>query len=93
MPDKEFAEELKVSGRDVVDTVKRLVREGNARKIIIKNEAGESIMELPLVVGAAGVLIAPVLAAIGALAALLTSCTIVVVKKSAPAGTDPKNLA
>lgn len=78
---EELKEELKVSGKDVVETVKRLVKEGNARKIIIKNEKGESVMEIPLVFGAAGVLIAPVLAALGALAALLTQCTIVVVKK------------
>ena len=81
MAEPELIEELKVSGKDVVETVKKLVQEGNARKIIIKNEKGESVMELPLVVGAAGALIAPVLAAVGALAALLTSCTIVVVKK------------
>lgn len=82
MSDPELIEELKVSGKDVVETVKKLVREGNARKIIIKNEKGESVMEIPLVVGAAGVLIVPVLAALGAAAALLTQCTIVVVKKN-----------
>ena len=81
MAEPELIEELKVSGKDVVETVKKLVQEGNARKIIIKNEKGESVMELPLVVGAAGALIAPVLAAVGALAALVTQCTIVVVKK------------
>ena len=81
MTEPELIEELKVSGKDVVETVKKLVQEGNARKIIIKNEKGESVMELPLVVGAAGALIAPVLAAVGALAALVTQCTIVVVKK------------
>ncbi len=81
MSDPELIEELKVSGKDVVETVKRLIAEGNARKLIIKNEKGESVMEIPLVVGAAGAVIAPVLAAVGALAALLTQCTIVVVKK------------
>jgi hypothetical protein len=78
---EELKEELRVSGKDLVETVKKLVQEGNARKIIIKNEKGESVMELPLVVGAAGALITPVLAAVGALAALLTQCAIVVVKK------------
>lgn len=81
MAEPELIEELKVSGKDVVETVKRLIAEGNARKLIIKNEKGESVMELPLIVGAAGAVIAPVLAAVGALAALLTQCTIVVVKK------------
>jgi hypothetical protein len=81
MTEPELIEELKVSGKDLVETVKKLLQEGNARKIIIKNEKGESVMELPLVVGAAGALIAPALAAVGALTAFFTSCTIVVVKK------------
>ncbi len=84
MPNHEFVEELKVSGKDIVETVKRLVREGNARKLIIKNEKGESIMEIPLMVGAAGAVLLPVLAALGALAALITECTIVVVKRDEP---------
>jgi hypothetical protein len=58
-----------------------LIKEGNARRIIIKNDKGESIIEIPLTIGAVGAIIAPVLAAVGALAALLTNCTIVVVKK------------
>lgn len=81
MSNHEFVEELKVSGKDIVETVKRLVKEGNARKLIIKNEKGESIMEIPLMVGAAGAVLLPVLAALGALAALITECTIVVVKR------------
>ena len=77
MPTQEF----KVSGEEIIKKVKELIKEGNARKIIIKNEKEETIMELPLTVGAVGALIAPVLAAVGAMAALLTNCTIVVEKK------------
>lgn len=74
-------EEFKVSGSDIIDTVKRVVAEGNARRIIIKNEAGETLIEFPLTIGAIGALIAPVLAAVGAVAALVTKCTIVVERR------------
>ena len=61
--------------------IKEVIQEGNARRIIIKNEDGESVAEFPLTVGAMGALVAPILAAVGAIAALLTKCTIVVEKK------------
>ncbi len=76
-------EEFTVSGEKVVEKVKELIREGNARRIIIKNEEGKSIMEFPVTVGVVGALIVPVLAALGALAALLTKCTIVVIRDKA----------
>ncbi|OGZ35054.1 MAG: hypothetical protein A2V60_01325, partial [Candidatus Portnoybacteria bacterium RIFCSPHIGHO2_01_FULL_39_19] len=71
-------EEFKVSGDEVVKKVKELIKAGNARKIIIKNEKGESVIEIPLTFGAVGAILLPTLAAIGAVAALLTKCTIVV---------------
>ena len=74
-------EEFKVSGEGIVEKIKEIIKEGNARRIIIKNEDGESVAEFPLTVGAVGALIAPILAAVGAIAALLTKCTIVVEKK------------
>ncbi|MBW1911520.1 MAG: DUF4342 domain-containing protein [Deltaproteobacteria bacterium] len=74
-------EEFKVSGEDITEKIKEIIKEGNARRIIIKNEDGESVAEFPLTVGAVGALIAPILAAVGAIAALLTKCTIVVEKK------------
>jgi hypothetical protein len=74
-------EEFKVSGEDISEKIKEIIKEGNARRIIIKNEDGESVAEFPLTVGAVGALIAPILAAVGAIAALLTKCTIVVEKK------------
>lgn len=74
-------EEFKVTGDEILRKVKELIQEGNARRIIIKNEDGVSLIEIPLTLGAVGVLIAPVLAAIGAIAAIVTKCTIVVVKK------------
>ncbi|MBA7498117.1 hypothetical protein ES704_00852 [subsurface metagenome] len=74
-------EEFKVSGEEIIEKIKKIIKEGNARRIIIKNEDGESIAEFPLTVGAVGALVAPILAAVGAIAALLTKCTIVVEKK------------
>lgn len=74
-------EEFKVSGDEIVKKIKEIISEGNARRIIIQNEKGQSIMEFPVTVGAIGVVLAPMLAAVGALAAILTNCTIVVEKK------------
>lgn len=81
MDTEEKQEEFKVSGTDLKDRVKKLIEEGNARKIIIKNEKGDTLLEIPVTLGAIGAILAPVLAAVGAIAALLTNCTIVVVKK------------
>jgi Domain of unknown function (DUF4342) len=77
---KEYEEEFKVSGEEVLKKVKEIIKEGNARKIIIKNEKGKEVVAIPLTLGAVGAVIAPALAAIGAVAALLTKCTIVVEK-------------
>ena len=74
-------EEFKVSGEDVVKTLKRIIEEGNARRVIVKNEAGDTLVEFPLTVGAVGFLLVPVLAAAGAIAALVARCTIVVEKR------------
>jgi len=70
-------EEFKLSGSELVDKIKELIHEGNIRRIIIKQE-GQTVMELPLTVAAVGVVLVPVLAAIGAFAALVTDCSIVV---------------
>jgi hypothetical protein len=71
-------DEFEVSGDKIVETVKRLVHEGNIRRITIKDAEGHSLIEIPLTLGVVGALIAPVLAAVGALAALVTECTIAV---------------
>ena len=67
-----------VKGEELLARVKELIREGNARKITIKDREGKTLMVIPLTVGVVGVLIAPVLAALGALAAIITECTIVI---------------
>jgi hypothetical protein len=77
----EQQQEFKVSGPELIAKVKELIKEGNARRIIIKNEQGEVVVEIPLTIGAVGAILVPALAAIGTIAALLTNCTIVVIKK------------
>ncbi len=75
-------EEFKVSGEDVVKKVKELIKEGNIRRIIIKNEEDKVLVEFPLTIGVVGVALLPMWAAIGAVAALMTKCTIVVEKRA-----------
>jgi len=70
-------EEFKLTGSELLDKVKQLLHEGNIRRIVIKQE-GQTVMELPLTVAAVGVILVPVLAAVGAFAALVTNCSIVV---------------
>lgn len=74
-------EEFKVTGEDLVRKVKEIIKAGNARMIIIKNEHGEEVVRFPVTVGVVGTILAAPLAAVGAMAALLTNCTIVVLKK------------
>ena len=69
-------EEFKLDGEYVVQKVKELIKEGNVRKITIKDKTGKEIAAFSLTIGVVGTLIAPVLAAIGALAALIGECTI-----------------
>ena len=69
-------ESFKVSREEVVSTIKKLIQDGNVRRIIIKDKKGKSIAEFPLTVGVVGTVLAPVLAAAGAIAALITECTI-----------------
>ena len=71
-------QEFTISGDEVVAKVKELIHEGNVRRIIIKNEEGRTMREVPLALGLIGAALMPVLAAIGAAAAIATRCTIVV---------------
>ena len=77
---EESQEEFKVTGEELLKKVKELIAAGNARRLIIKTEKGEDLIEIPLTVGAIGALLLPVLAAIGAIAALVTKCSNVVIK-------------
>ena len=73
-------EEYKVTGDELVHKVKQIVHEGNIRKISIKTEGGNTLLEFPLTIGVVGVVLLPLWAALGAAAALITDCTIAVEK-------------
>ncbi len=78
--EKVRTEEFQVKGEEIVAKLKELLHEGNIRRVIIKNEDGRTLIDIPLSIGVMGVLVAPQLAAIGAIAALLSHGSIVVEK-------------
>jgi integral membrane sensor domain MASE1 len=82
--EKIHTEEFQVNGEDIINKIKELVHEGNIRRLLIKNDEGKILIDIPLTFGVVGVLVAPQLAAIGALAALVTKGTIVVEKVETP---------
>ena len=75
MAERTYKESFKVAANELVDAVKTIVREGNVRRVIIKQD-GRIVAEFPLTVGVIGTVFAPMLAAVGALAAVLTECSI-----------------
>ncbi len=77
---KVHTEEFQVSGDMLVAKIKELVHEGNIRHLAIKNEEGKILIDIPLTFGVVGAILVPQLAAIGAIAALVTHCTLVVEK-------------
>ncbi|MCJ7563016.1 MAG: DUF4342 domain-containing protein [Candidatus Aminicenantes bacterium] len=77
---KTRTEEFKLSGGEILNKIKDLIHEGNIRRIILKDENGKTFLEIPLTVGLIGAALAPVLAAVGAIAALVSKLTIVVEK-------------
>jgi hypothetical protein len=79
--DSSTNEQFKVYGHEMVKKIKELIKEGNIRRIIIKDEKGKIMMEIPVTFAVVGAVFAPILAALGALAALMTKCTIEVERK------------
>ena len=79
--EKSHTEEFRVDGEKLIGKIKEVIHEGNIRRIIIKDKDGKTLIEIPMTIGVVGALIAPQLAAIGAIAALLTEATIVVEKR------------
>jgi hypothetical protein len=86
---QDFAEEIQVMGSNLVDKVKELIHEGNVQRIIIKNEQGHTLVEIPVTLAAIGVVAAPVLAAVGAIAGIVTKCTLVVERREPPSAPPP----
>ena len=81
MTDKKTTEEFTVDGEELIAKVKSLINEGNIRRIVIKDMDGKTLVEFPVTIGVIGAVFAPVLAAVGAIAALVTKCTIVVERR------------
>ena len=86
-----FVEEVHVMGRDLVDKVRDLIHEGNVQRIVVKDEHGNTFVEIPITVAAVGAILAPLLAAIGAISALVAKFTIVVIRSEPkpPEGGQP----
>ncbi len=83
-----MTEEHRVPGENLVRKIKEIIREGNVRRISIRNEDGKELIEVPLSIGVVGTLMLPAWAAIGAIAALVTNCSIVVERDEPEAETD-----
>lgn len=79
-----MTEEFRVKGDEILAKIKELIQEGNIRRILIKNEDGKTLIDIPLTVGVVGTIIAPQLAAIGAIASLVTNGTIVIERDEEP---------
>jgi hypothetical protein len=83
-------EKIKIEGERLLKKVKDLINEGNIRKITINDKNGKEIMSFPLTVGVVGAVVAPILVAVGALAAVLGDCEIAV-EKETPSGNENNN--
>jgi len=79
-------DQFRVRGEDLLKKVKEVIREGNIRRIIIKDDKGKTYLEIPLTLGVVGVVLAPVWAAIGALAAMAGNFTIEIVRREEKSG-------
>jgi len=75
-------EEFRLNGGELLNKIKEIIHQGNVRRIILKDENGKTFMEIPLTVGVVGAIVVPILAAVGAVAALASNLTIVVEKVS-----------
>ena len=75
------SEEYKVSGKELVDRVGELLHEGNVTRIIVKDDVGKTLLEIPATVGVVGAVLAPWLVALGVIAALVTNCKLVVERR------------
>ena len=78
MSEEKKKEEYKVSGEELMEKIKAIIREGNARKVTIKDKDDKEILSFPLTVGVVGIALAPIFAAVATITALATECTIVI---------------
>ncbi len=80
----DIKEEFKVKGGELINKVKELIHEGNVRRIIIKDEDGKVFLEIPVTIGLIGALVAPILAAVGAIAAMVANFHVEVIRSEEP---------
>jgi len=78
MDENKRTEEFKINGEDLIAKIKDIIKQGNAKKITILGKEGNEVLSFPVTVGVAGIVLAPVFAAVGAIAALATECTIII---------------
>jgi Domain of unknown function (DUF4342) len=88
MTDKTFWQSIKAESEDLIEHLKELIHEGNVRRIVVQHE-GRTVAEFPVTAGVVGAVLAPVLAAIGAIVALLKDCTIRIERTGSPADAKP----
>lgn len=86
---QQFTEEFKVKGEELVEKVRGLIHEGNVRRLIIKDGDGKVYLEIPVTIGVIGALVAPMLAAVGAIAAMVADLKIEVVRDPEPPAEKP----
>ncbi len=87
-------DEFKVKGKELIDKVEELIKEGNARRIIIKDDKGNTFIEIPVTIGVLGAMFAPILTAVGALAGMAANFTVEVIRKDStdlPVGENQSN--
>jgi hypothetical protein len=84
--------EFKVKGQELIDKVEELIKEGNARRIIIKDEMGNTFIEIPVTIGVLGALFAPILTAVGALAGVAANFTVEVIRKESAENSSTDNV-
>src|SRR5262245_47888695 len=90
MPDPNTrSEEFQFSGDTLLAKVKEIIRQGNIRRVVIRNDEGKTLIDVPLTIGVVGTLLAPQLAAIGAIAALVMHGTILIEKEAPTVRTEP----
>src|SRR5947209_11110532 len=89
MADKTYWDSFKAEGENVISRIKALIHEGNVRRVVVQHQ-GRTVAEFPLTAGVVGAVLAPVLAAIGALVAVLQDCTIQVEREKTASSRDER---
>jgi len=87
---EKIKEEFKVRGEELVEKIKQLIHEGNVRRLIIKDETGKVYLEIPVTFGVIGAIVAPMLAAVGAIAAMVANLKIEVIRDKEPVKEEKK---